>query len=274
MTQSIYIDVYFGFNFLMDFLILLILGIIIKTKKNIVRTILSAITGAVYAVFILVLEIEGGVIYFFTYVVMAEIMLFIAFGKQDIKDNIKNIAILYAITFLLNGILNLIYYGFGSDSIAIGARSTYYGKLNIFVVLSVGIVVCIFVKYGENSLANYIKNLCSLYSVCIFLGNSKITLTALRDTGNSLVEPMTGKPVCVVEKSAIKQLDKEEMKYILVPYNSVGKQHGLLDAFIADKITVNNIEIEKAVIGIYEGKLSQNNKYEMILNPNLLKKEK
>jgi stage II sporulation protein GA (sporulation sigma-E factor processing peptidase) len=274
MTQSIYIDVYFEFNFLMDFFIMLILGIVIKTKKNVLRTILSAITGAIYAVLVLVLEMKGGVIYFFTYMVMAEILLLIAFGKQNIKENIKNMIILYTITFLLNGMLNLIYYGFDSNSISVSAKNTYYGKINIFVVLFVGIFVCIIVKYGKDRLMKYIKNLCSLYSVCIYMENHKIQVTALRDTGNSLIEPMTGKPVSIIEKNAIMQLDNEHVKYIFVPYNSVGKQHGLLQAFIADKISVDNVEIEKAVIGVYEGKLSQSNKYEMILNPNLLKKEK
>lgn len=275
MTQSIYIDVYFGFNFLMDFLIMLILGIIIKAHNNILRNVLSAITGSIYAVIILILEIKGGVIYFFTYVVMAEIMLLIAFGKQALRENIKNVIILYAVTFLLNGMINLIYYGFDSEkSITDSAKSTYYGKINIFIVLLVAIAACIFAKYGKDLLVEYMKKVCSLYNVCIFLGNSKIKLTALRDTGNSLMEPVTGKPVCVVEKDAIRSFDDDNLKYILIPYNSVGKQHGLLRAFVADRILVNDIEIKKVIIGIYEGKLSQSNKYKMILNPDLLKKEK
>ena len=60
MTQTIYLDVYFGFNFLMDFLVLLILGIIIKTKKHIARTVISAIIGGIYSTIVLMLKLEGG----------------------------------------------------------------------------------------------------------------------------------------------------------------------------------------------------------------------
>ena len=134
--------------------------------------------------------------------------------------------------------------------------------------------LCIVIKKYSDSITKYIKNLGNIYKVSVVLGSKEIELKALRDTGNSLVEPMTGKPVSIVEKNAVNQFKNETIKYLLVPYNSVGKKHGLLEAFIADKISVNGIEIEKAIIGIYNGKLSQNNKYEMILNPNLFEKEK
>lgn len=275
MTQNIYIDVYFGFNFLMDFLVILILEIIVKSKKAVVRGIISSIIGALYAVILLVFNMKGGMIYFLTYIVISEIMLWISLGKQTIKDNLKNIIILYGITFFMNGIINLLYYGFdGSQNIVRRANNTYYGKINIFIVLIIGVILCIVIKKYSDSITKYIKNLGNIYKVSVVLGSKEIELKALRDTGNSLVEPMTGKPVSIVEKSTVNQFKNETIKYLLIPYNSVGKKHGLLEAFIADKISVDGIEIEKAIIGIYNGKLSQNNKYEMILNPNLFEKEK
>lgn len=54
MEQDIYLDVYFSFNFLMDFCAFLT-GIIIKTTK-IYRTIVSAIIGATYATIVMITE--------------------------------------------------------------------------------------------------------------------------------------------------------------------------------------------------------------------------
>lgn len=275
MTQTIYIDVYFGFNFLMDFLVLLILEIIVNHKRSIVRAVLSAVFGAVYAVIILVSGLEGGVTYLITYIVISEIMLWILLGKQTIRDNIKNLVVLYGVTFFLNGIINLFYYGLdGKSDIVSKANHTYYGKINIFIVLIIGIALAIIIKEKKDSIKKYIQNLCNIYQVSVFLGDNEIKIHALRDTGNSLVEPITQKPVSIIEANAIKKLRNERIKYMLVPYNTVGKQHGILEAFVADKMIIDNVEIEKTIIGIYNGKLSQNNKYEMILNPNLLKKEK
>ena len=129
MTQTIYLDVYFGFNFLMDFLVLLILGIIIKTKKHIARTVISAIIGGIYATIVLMLMLEGGITYFLTYMIMAEVLIVIAFGGDNLKANLRNIAILYSITFLLNGLLNLLYFNLENKNIVQGAQNTYYGDL-------------------------------------------------------------------------------------------------------------------------------------------------
>ena len=119
---------------------------------------------------------------------------------------------------------------------------------------------------------NYIKRVGNIYTAYLFINDTKISAIALRDTGNSLIEPVTKKPVSIIEEDKLVEADMENMKYIFVPYNTVGKSHGLMKAFVVDKLVVNDITTEKAIIGIYKGKLSQNNKYEMILNPDILNK--
>ena len=153
-----------------------------------------------------------------------------------------------------------------------GAQNTYYGKTNIFIILLVGIMVCVIVKYGRKKILNYIKRVGNIYTAYLFINDTKISVIALRDTGNSLIEPVTKKPVSIIEEDKLAEADMENMKYIFVPYNTVGKSHGLMKAFMVDKLVVNDITTEKAIIGIYKGKLSQNNKYEMILNPDILNK--
>ena len=59
---------------------------------------------------------------------------------------------------------------------------------------------------------------------------------------------------------------------MVVPYNSVGKSHGIMEAFVADKMIIGNKEIDNTIIGIHEGKLSQNRQYNMILHPELIEK--
>ena len=100
MEQDIYLDVYFSFNFLMDFFVLFLTGIIIKNNKKIYRTIVSAIIGATYATIVMITE--GMEIYqksigifqkgigedltkplkiVLTYVVIVYVMELIAYGK-------------------------------------------------------------------------------------------------------------------------------------------------------------------------------------------------
>ena len=102
----------------------------------------------------------------------------------------------------------------------------------------------------------------------------------LLDTGNSLYEPLSRKPVSILERSELKKYSiciKEE-QYRVVPYHSLGTKQAILEAFVADKIQIapmegdeksDCIEREKVIIGIYEGKLSQDERYQIILHPDL-----
>lgn len=271
MTQDIYIDVYFGFNFLMDFVILLITGILINNKKKLARITFSSIIASVYSVIILITDAEGFEIMIFTYVVMAEIMLFTAFGKTDLKHGIKNIIILYFVTFLMNGAINAFYYGSGfKKSILQRAAGKTFGNVNVIFILCVVVISATIISGVIDMLKKHMKADINLHQVTITVNSKKVKLTALCDTGNSLTEPITKKPVSVVEMSVIDIFMKESLKHVVIPYNSVGKSHGIMNGFWADELYVDDKVINNAVIGIYEGKLSQSNDYQMLLHPNIM----
>ncbi len=107
-------------------------------------------------------------------------------------------------------------------------------------------------------------------------GDVKITLEALIDSGNSLYDPISQRPVCVVEKAALEgkiPLDIPE-KFRLIPYHSLGKKHGIMQAVEIEKLKVKKegqeLVIEKALLGLYENKVTQSGAYQMILHPALL----
>ena len=88
-------------------------------------------------------------------------------------------------------------------SIVLEAQNTYYGKTNIFIILLVGIMVCVIVKYGREKILNYIKRVGNIYTAYLFINDTKISAIALRDTGNSLIEPVTKKPVSIIEEDKL-----------------------------------------------------------------------
>ena len=271
MEQNIYLDVYFGFNFLMDFFVLFLTRIIIRNNRSIIRISPAAAMGAMYAVIILIMNAQGLIMMLVTYLVMAELMLIIAFGRTDVRNRIKRLCVLYGVTFLVSGLVNAAYYGTN-----LGKNLVQLANTDAFGNISVGMVLCIMLIVGASAptiscrLRKNIKISRNIYQVLLEIGTEKISVRALCDTGNSLVEPITKKPVSVIEENSLKSLNRENMHYLMVPYNSVGKQHGLMCAFVADSLTVNGRGIEKAIIGIHEGKLSQNKKYEMILHPDII----
>ena len=113
----------------------------------------------------------------------------------------------------------------------------------------------------------------------------KVTLTeqgehaiyrALFDTGNLLTDPVTGKPVSVVEETeeTKKWLEKYPEKYKIIPYRSVGNEHGLLEGLVVDEMIIQKekeqVVKKGAVIALYKGKLSKNGDFQMILNHSLI----
>ena len=252
---------------------LFITKIAIRNRKSIIRTLLSAGIGALYAVCILVLDIHGIFQLICTYIIVAEVMMIVAYGKMWGINNIKSLCILYAVTFGVNGVINALYYeGVLKGSLLGRANTGTFGKVKIAYILPFIIVLSVVVVITAGKVKRNILMRKNIYNITISVGEKKIEATALLDTGNSLIEPITKKPVSVIEKERLKILDKEKLKYLIVPYHSVGKSHGLMTAFVADKVTIDKKNINNAVIGIHEGKLSQSRQYNMILHPDFIDK--
>lgn len=267
MEQNIYLDVYFSFNFLMDFFVLFLTGILIKNNKKLYRTILAAIIGAGYATVVLIIDIidfrrdyqgDNAIIELIaTYFLIVYIMEIVAYGKYRFSIMIRNMIIIYMITFMLSGALNAFFYQ--------NRHKNFNITKVIVVVLAFEIVFVVLFKVKQKG-----ENIISLYNVTIFFENKKINVVGLVDTGNSLVEPVTGKPVSVIEKQALGRIPE---KILYVPYNSVGKDRGLMKAFVADSINVGGKICKKPIIGIHEGSFGGNKEYQLILHPKILKGE-
>ncbi len=112
--------------------------------------------------------------------------------------------------------------------------------------------------------------------VVIPCGEEEVCVNALIDTGNGLREPVTGKPVSILEEAVWERLGAlmREEKLKLIPYHSVGNSHGLMKGYeLASVIIVKEeqrICCEKVVVGICEGEISSGKQYQMILHPDLV----
>lgn len=102
------------------------------------------------------------------------------------------------------------------------------------------------------------------------------------DTGNSLIEPFSKKPVCLVGKEFFeRQWEKEgerkffqPQKFRAIPYHAVGTPNGILSGYEMDRLIIytdeRKVEIQKPMIGISELAIGSQNTYQMILQPELL----
>lgn len=113
------------------------------------------------------------------------------------------------------------------------------------------------------------------YTVTVYTSGESCTIHALLDTGNSLCDPVTGKPVCILGKrqagEILKEKELQTLRYI--PYCSVGTEKGVLPVIRAEKMCIHTGQecwVEKPLIGICEEDSFTNGEYQMILNPAIL----
>lgn len=110
-------------------------------------------------------------------------------------------------------------------------------------------------------------------------GGRSMRIEGLVDTGNSLTEPISGRPVAVLEQRVWEQLYPGEPPFGMrvIPYHSVGKPAGMLMGY-----PVKDMEVEiggirqkcgDIYIAIWQERLSETGTYQILLQPAILKNE-
>ncbi len=102
-------------------------------------------------------------------------------------------------------------------------------------------------------------------------------LTGLIDTGNHLTEPLTGRPVSILDWQEAEKIErfcqilKEENGYLYIPYHAIGTEHGWLMGIVIDAMRINykgeEIRILHPVLAVSREKLSTDGRYQIIINP-------
>ena len=114
---------------------------------------------------------------------------------------------------------------------------------------------------------------CRVQAVLVYEDRS-VPLSAYYDTGNLLTDPYTKLPVSIVSIQIADRLFQEEKPAVrLIPYQSVGEENGLLEAYTIDKMLIYKGKrkqiVQPAVVGLAKERLFAGGEYQMILNGQL-----
>lgn len=265
MEYNIYLDAFLLLNFIVNLLLLFSCGWILGERRDKKRMIFSAAVGSILSAMMLFVQIALTGWRIFTVAVMA----FLAFGKSDRKSLTGKILCLSILAFSAEG--------------AIRFTHSFWG---------IGAVGCISFFIGRRRR----ESLSYMSVVLHFKGKSK-KLKGFFDTGNRLVEPLTGKMVHIAAYEQVKEIlpvpyqeviehyyqtgilestkvtELQMYEFTFLSYHSIGKETGQLLGIRMDSADIvssaGKKTEEKAVIGLTDHKILLRDHCQIILNGRL-----
>lgn len=245
--MKMYIDLFFIFNVIMDYIIIMSTNILLKRRTNHIRMILSSLIGGISSL-VLFTSLNKIVIE----IVSIVIMVLISFGYKGIRYLINNILYMYILSTLLGGIIYLF---------NIKVSNSMFLTYLIIIVISIEIMI-LYIK--ENKKMRSIYN--NYYKVDIyFKDREKLSLIGFVDTGNNLYDPYKKRPVIIVHNKYIK-----EDKYILVPYHTING-NGLLKCIKPDIIFIDGIGYKGNVLIGFSDSFNFGDGVDVILHKDIMR---
>lgn len=280
-------------NFIINFLILYLTKIISRNQGKFKRIVFGAFIASLYslAYFLPLKEFLLSILGKF---IISMLIIRICFSYTNLKKFVKTLMAFYIISFIFAGAT--------ISSFLARMKTDVFNDLNIdldsfpFFFLVIGVLISfigckmVFTYFNLRVMKeNYIAD------VKIHYKSKEVSMKALLDTGNSLVDPFSRKKVMVVDYDILKgllpkevenliiannrgdyleiekqlELLKEVFKPTMIPYKSVGS-NSILIGFVPDLVEISFLDKERfsneIIVGLYLGSLTEDMGYSGLLN--------
>lgn len=257
MYYEVYVDVLFVENLWMNIMLLLLAAWAGRVPVRGPRIAAAAGMGSLGACILTVMSAQlSGISYFLGTFVLAAGMIFI--GLPGRKHFWSGILSLYLESFLLSGVFRYL---------------EQFHRLSGIWFAFFGSISVLFLYLGERFLVRRRKKRELTFPVVLTCGAYEILVEAFYDTGNSLLDPVSGKPVSILSGDLMKDLLLKSGKELLprmVPYHTIS-QKGVLKAYILDSMEIRcpsgSRILEKPMLACMPEASEQ---YQLILHRDLL----
>lgn len=290
--MTVYIDVVFLENLILNVIILYATSLIAKINLKIIRTLISASIGSIYAIMYYIFQIGlySNIIFKF---VLSVIMIYVAFNPKEFKTLLKVLILFYLTSFIFGGASLSVIYLVNAQRINI-QNGMIIGKYTMNTIFTGIIIAFIVIVIAFKIIKSKISKNDLFCDIRFKINNKEIKTKAMLDTGNLLKEPITNIPVVVVEHKLLYDVipneildnienilggdledisDEVKSDYIsklkVIPFTSLGKQNGILLGIKADELIVEEMnsekKIDKVIIGIYNKELNKKRTYSALI---------
>ncbi len=275
----VYWDILFLINFFMDYLTIYATSKMSGVSSSGIKIGIASIAGGIYGIFIFENSIVAAGGLFFSL-----FMLYIAFSCL----NMKIILFFYLNTFLFGGMGSFLNNLVGEVR---QMGNMIYMENNLSLILIGGTIASFLAVFFFKLLKRTLIKEGQIKKILVSFEGKNIEIAGLMDTGNLLLDPVTGYPVILVFFEKIKDILPDVLKSFLcesrdltsamnlkyknkirlIPYKTAGDE-SILKGFKPDYIILKDNKervIKDVIIAVVYKKISQNNEFEAVLNPQL-----
>lgn len=280
MYYEVYLDVLFVLNVMMDYFLLRLVGRLLQISVRPVRSFLGACMGAAGVCLLTIYPLTSWMNMILAYFVINTFMVRFGCNLKKMKDLIWGSIFLYGVGFLMGGLMELLRRITGTE-----------GVRNFLMISSVSYLIL----WGSlTAYKGFRKQMEKTFRFQLYVNGRCREGTALLDTGNSLRDTISKKPVCIggmqllegmlteemiqglkaFSKGADAQICFEKLNPHFIPFTSLGCAGGLALAVTMDYLCLENQKVHKVIIRPVIAFSGENNSfsgdYQMILHPNLV----
>lgn len=255
--MTVYADILIGVNIIINFLLLMLTGKICKTGYKTLRIVASAFLGGIFSLYIF-LPKQNILIELAVRTAISLLITFVGFGFCGIKHFVKTTFCFLCANMLFGGIVLAVWGLFKPNGIIVNNGMVYFDVSPILLISTTiisYIAITLITRFTKSN-----GNKINLYNIQIFYKENSVNAVCLLDTGNSLTDNLSDRPVILINKAVAYKLLNQELSihtipnntvrgFRVIPYYSVGS-NGLLPAFKADYVILNNKKIYSCIIAI------------------------
>lgn len=304
----VYLDILFAVNFFIDGSLLIFTAVYCHSTMRFWRIGLAALCGALYGcAWIFYMDsFWHSILYsLFGKLFVSFALIRIAFPWENVKNYMKRVVAFYVINFIAAGAI------FAVQMLILSNKQLFdqwirLGTHNLWALETTASAIVFGLPLtflAAKSVYSHAKRLTWkktwVYSCTIVFDHQETRFHGLLDTGNQLTEPLSGKPVSIVEYQVVRNVlpsfvntvyaarsinmaaihhflteNAISDKFTLIPYRVVGSDGDYLLAFKPDLFIIRteggDIRNTDCIIAITPQQLSGSNDFTGIIHPNLL----
>jgi stage II sporulation protein GA (sporulation sigma-E factor processing peptidase) len=277
--QVIYADSLFLINLVVNYIMLLVTAKICAARTNRLRFLGAAVLGAAYSV-IVVLPVMPFLRSPLLKVAVGLLMVLAAYGSKP--RLIRHTLVFLAVSVAFGGAV------MAASLLSGGGLNGFLTPVDLKILIlafavSYIVLTLVFKRVGRHQSGGIV-------SLKLRHDGREVQIKALRDTGNALIDPMTGRSVIVAGvsdvtpllpysvrktvaglrlKDAVKVMEELAplctMRFRLIPYSAVGTTGGMLLAFKPDEIVVDGKNKADMLLALSPNSVSESGTYSALL---------